>query len=164
MPDEVNRIVLRCLEKKPSKRYRAAAELANDLRQLLPRRTVRPSVALRRFRPGQARLKTIALAGIGGLVAVAIYALMGSGSRTEQPASPPAVARPASPAASARATAPTADLGPSSRAALHPDASRPRPARRAALGRARHLPASRPAAIKRPQDKKSLDHVTMDPF
>jgi serine/threonine protein kinase len=174
LPDAVDKIILRCLEKHPARRYERAADLANDLRQLLPRRTLRPSEAFRPIllRPHRTRLKTIAVSVVGGLVAVAIYALMGSSSKTEQPAIPPVVT-PAAPAVPAQTTAQPADLGPSSRAALRPDALQPPPPQRAALGRARRgaSPAEEPARPpprlaprKQQQDKKNLDHFTMDPF
>jgi serine/threonine protein kinase len=168
LPAEVDRILLRCLQKRPSRRYASPADLATDLRQLVPRRTLRPSMAIGpvRGRPSRNRaMKAVALSTAGGLVAVAIYALLGSGAPKVAPATPaPAVTR-AAPVTSPAA----AELGPA--AAL--DAGRPTVATTSApekTARVAGSPRRKTEKVRaggdstRAAKKQSLDHVTMDPF
>lgn len=74
---DLEHVVLRCLEKEPSRRYRSAGELAEDLGRCLrgERLWRRPPVWLRRIGEVLLRSPKITLAAAVGVVAVGAFAL-----------------------------------------------------------------------------------------
>lgn len=158
IPEEVDRVVLRCLEKNPSRRQQSAAEVAAELRALLPRRTRQPSRSITAppLTPVRRRLPAIVIA-VSALVAAGTLTLtLTRGDRQPERAVEPRAAQ--------------------QTGATAPDASSPTPHHEAPP--ASPAPSSRPAsvqpaarskvirAVRRPAGKRgsSLDHLTMDPF
>ena len=83
--EEMDRTILRCLEKEPQARYPNVRDLAADLRRLQPSKTVLRTGPLQMLRrgPGPGLYRLVGLPVLGGLVAVGIYALMGSSQQTD---------------------------------------------------------------------------------
>jgi eukaryotic-like serine/threonine-protein kinase len=83
---ELERIVLKCLEKDPARRYQFAAELAVDLRRLdAAKQSLQPPT----FRPGARRAAVTALVAIVALAVVIGMAVLGRGTN-----GPPLPAKP----------------------------------------------------------------------
>lgn len=86
LPEEVDHVILRCLEKTPRQRYPNVGALATDLLRLLPRKTILFSAPLKysRFPISKRHAKKImVLAAGGGLAAIALYLIMGNSNNNQ---------------------------------------------------------------------------------
>jgi eukaryotic-like serine/threonine-protein kinase len=93
IPDELDRVILRCLEKDPEHRYQNANALAGDIRRLIPRRSMVMGIPRGLFRPSSrpAASRVIALSAVGAFIAFGVFAIMGS---APPPYKTPAAAEP----------------------------------------------------------------------
>jgi TolB-like protein len=94
VPNDLERIVNKALEKDPALRYQSAADLATDLRRLRRDSTSRDHTAPEAARPGR-RQGLLALVAIAVLFLIfgMVWKILQTGTSTESPA--PTVARPA---------------------------------------------------------------------
>lgn len=81
LPAEVDKLVLRCLVKEPTERYRSAGELLSDLKEAMPKAASSSSraegPASARVRSGQGWLRKRPAAGIGAIGTLMVVLLMG---------------------------------------------------------------------------------------
>jgi serine/threonine protein kinase len=75
IPRDLERIVLKCLAKEPSRRYATAAELAEDLREWLRRQQTPPTPRRRAHGRGRWRRNVLALAALAAAVSTLILFL-----------------------------------------------------------------------------------------
>ena len=133
LPAELDRIVLKCLEKEPRDRYQSAADLAVDLRGVLKQTesgapTPAPKRAVAEPAPARARrprrwLAAIAVAAVAAVIAVAIWIATRTPDRETGDAASTAAPPPSTPAhrdVTTRMLTATTSPGPA-QAAISPD-------------------------------------------